>query len=89
MKDTSILSNYFIKGCKSITQAGKERTGHRKKNQDNFIIEKNVNNIFGFNLFAVLDGHGENGHFASQLASKYIIKKFTNITNLKKKIFKI
>ena len=80
MKDTSILSNYFIKGCKSITQAGKERTGHRKKNQDNFIIEKNVNNIFGFNLFAVLDGHGENGHFASQLASKYIIKKFTNIT---------
>ncbi len=80
MKDTSILSNYFIKGCKSITQAGKERTGHRKKNQDNFIIEKNINNIFGFNLFAVLDGHGENGHFVSQLTSKYIIKKFTNIT---------
>jgi serine/threonine protein phosphatase PrpC len=81
MKDTSIMSNYGIKCCKSITQAGKERTGHRKKNQDNYIIEKNLNNILGFNLFAILDGHGDNGHLVSQLASKYLIKKFTNITN--------
>ena len=81
MKDTSIISNVGIKGCKSITQAGKERTGHRKKNQDNYIIEKNLNNILGFNLFAILDGHGDNGHLVSQLASKYIIKKFTKITN--------
>ena len=81
MKDTSIMSNIGIKGCKSITQAGKERTGHRKKNQDNYIIEKNLNNILGFNLFAILDGHGENGHIISQLASKYLIKKFTNISN--------
>ena len=83
MKDTSIISNYGIKGCKSITQAGKERTGHRKKNQDNYIIEKNLNNILGLNLFAVLDGHGENGHMVSQLASKYIVKKIINsIKNL-------
>ena len=81
MKDTSIMSNIGIKGCKSITQAGKERTGHRKKNQDNYIIEKNLNNILGFNLFAILDGHGENGHIISQLSSKYLIKKFTNISN--------
>ena len=80
-KDTSIISNIGIKGCKSITQAGKERTGHRKKNQDNYIIEKNLNTIQGFNLFAVLDGHGENGHIVSQLASKYLVKKFTEITN--------
>ena len=57
LKDTSIISNFAIKGCKSITQGGKERTGHRKKNQDFYIIEKNVNNILGFNLFAILDGH--------------------------------
>ena len=81
MKDTSIMSNFGLKGCKSITQAGKERTGHRKKNQDNYIIEKNLNNILGFNLFAILDGHGDNGHLVSQLASKYIIKKFSKITN--------
>ena len=80
MKDTSIISNFGIKGCKSITQAGKERTGHRKKNQDNYIIEKNINNLLGFNLFAILDGHGENGHLVSQLTSKYLIKKFTNIS---------
>ena len=81
LKDTSIISNFGIKVCKSLTQAGKERTGHRKKNQDFFIIEKNVNNILGFNLFAVLDGHGENGHMVSQFASKFLIKKFTNITS--------
>ena len=81
LKDTSIISNIGIKGSKSITQGGKERTGHRKKNQDFYIIEKNINNILGFNLYAILDGHGENGHLASQFASKHIIKKFTNITS--------
>ena len=80
MRDISISSNCGIRASKSLTQAGKERTGHRKKNQDNFIIEKNINNIFEFNIFAVLDGHGDNGHIVSQLASKYLIKKFTNIT---------
>ena len=43
LKDTSIISNIGIRGSKSITQAGKERTGHRKKNQDFYIIEKNIN----------------------------------------------
>ena len=81
LKDTSIISNIGIRGSKSITQAGKERTGHRKKNQDFYIIEKNINNIWGFNLFAILDGHGVNGHMVSQFASKYLIKKFTNIAN--------
>ena len=81
LKDTSIISNIGIKGCKSITQGGKERTGHRKKNQDFYIIEKNINYILGFNLFAILDGHGVNGHFVSQYASKLIIKKFIEITN--------
>ena len=80
MRDISISSNCGIRASKSLTQAGKERTGHRKKNQDNFIIEKNINNIFEFNIFAVLDGHGDNGHIVSQLASKYLIKKFTSIT---------
>ena len=80
MRDISISSNCGIRASKSLTQAGKERTGHRKKNQDNFIIEKNINNIFEFNIFAVLDGHGDNGHIVSQLASKYLIKKFTNLT---------
>ena len=80
MRDISISSNCGIRASKSLTQAGKERTGHRKKNQDNYIIEKNINNIFEFNIFAVLDGHGDNGHIISQLASKYLIKKFISIT---------
>ena len=81
LKDTSIISNIGIKGCKSITQGGKEKTGHRKKNQDFYIIEKNINNILGFNLFAILDGHGVNGHFVSQFTSKLIIKKIIEIAN--------
>ena len=36
MRDISISSNCGIRASKSLTQAGKERTGHRKKNQDNF-----------------------------------------------------
>ena len=80
MRDISISSNCGVRASKSLTQAGKESTGHRKKNQDNFIIEKNINNIFEFNIFAVLDGHGDNGHIISQLASKYLIKKFSSIT---------
>ena len=84
LKDTSIISNIGIKGCKSITQGGKERTGHRKKNQDFYILEKNINNILGFNLFAILDGHGVNGHLVSQFASKLLLKKFINILNTNK-----
>ena len=80
LKDISINSSYNLKMCKSLTQAGKERSGHRKKNQDNFIIEKNLNNIIGFNLFGVLDGHGVNGHYASEFASKYLKKKFEEIS---------
>ena len=80
LRDISISSNFGIRASKSITQAGKERTGHRKKNQDNFIIEKNINNILEFNIFSVLDGHGDNGHIVSQLAGKYLIKKFSLIT---------
>ena len=75
-----MCSNYNLRMCKSITQSGRERSGHRKKNQDNYIIEKNLNNIMGFNLFAILDGHGVNGHYASEFASKYIIKKFLEIS---------
>ena len=81
-KDISMISNFGIKCCKSLTQAGKERTGHRKKNQDNYIIEKNINKVLEFNIFAVLDGHGDNGHMVSQLASKYLIKKISTITSI-------
>ena len=80
MRDINISSNCGIRASKSLTQAGKEPTDHRKKNQDNYIIEKNINNILEFNIFAVLDGHSDNGHIVSQLASKYLIKKFTNLT---------
>ena len=31
-----------------------------------------------FNIFGVLDGHGENGHFVSQFVSKYIINRIKN-----------
>lgn len=37
----------------------------RKTNQDNYIIEKEVAGIPGCQLYAVMDGHGGNGHLVS------------------------
>jgi serine/threonine protein phosphatase PrpC len=46
-------------------------------------MEKNVNGILNFNIFGVLDGHGDNGHFASQFVSRYVINKIKNHPSIK------
>ena len=68
----------YVKLCKAITIAGKGENGLKKTNQDTYICERNVNGILNFNIFGVLDGHGENGHFVSQFVSKYIINRIKN-----------
>jgi serine/threonine protein phosphatase PrpC len=74
----------FIKSCESITVAGKRENGHKKINQDSYIIERNINGILNFNLFGVLDGHGVDGHYASQFVTRYIINRIKNHPLLKK-----
>ena len=55
----------------------------KKINQDTFICERSVNWILNFNIFGVLDGHGVNGHYASQFVSKYIVNKIKNYPLIK------
>ena len=79
-------TNNFIKICQATSVAGKGENGLRKINQDSYISERNINGILNFNLFGVLDGHGEHGHFVSQFVSRYIINRIKNhqlIKNLK------
>lgn len=72
----------YINSTQSKSVAGKD-SGMKKINQDSFISEKNINGILNFNMFGVLDGHGTNGHYASQFAKKYIVNKIKNIPLVK------
>ena len=77
-------STIYIKKCEGLTIPGKNEYGNRKTNQDTFILEKNVNGVLNFNIFGVLDGHGDNGHFASQFVSRYVIYRIKNHPSIKK-----
>ena len=44
-------------------------------NQDTTLIKINVGGIIGFNLFGVLDGHGQYGHYISQFCRDYLIRR--------------
>ena len=80
----SFSSNLYIKATEVLCIAGKDEYGNKKTNQDTYILEKNVNGILNFNIFGVLDGHGDNGHFASQFLSRYVIYRIKNHPLIKK-----
>ena len=69
--------NYFRK-CIYKSIAGKDSLGNRKINQDLYLVQINFINIEGFNLFGVLDGHGENGHKVAIFTRDFIIFKLTS-----------
>lgn len=52
--------------------------GKTKTNQDSYLVKLGGLKLEGFNLFAVMDGHGSHGHFISNsvkaLFSEYIFK---------------
>jgi len=82
--NSEFSQNTYIKSCESITVPGKKENGNKKINQDSFIIERNINGILNFNIFGVLDGHGEYGHYASQFVSRYVISHIKNHPLIKK-----
>ena len=63
-----------IKSYSHLCRGGKEEGEIPKINQDTYISLPNVNNIKDFSIFAVLDGHGSEGHTISKYASQLIIK---------------
>ena len=82
-EDYTKEKNYFKK-CKYKSIAGKDSLGNRKINQDLYLVHINFLNIEGFNLFGVLDGHGENGHKVAIFTRDYIISQLTSFFNKNK-----
>ena len=73
----------YIKLCEATSTPGRDDDGLTKINQDTYILERNINGVLNFNIFGVLDGHGINGHLASQFVKRYIINRIKNISSIK------
>ena len=69
--------NYFRK-CIYKSIAGKDSFGNRKINQDLYLVQINFINIEGFNIFGVLDGHGESGHKVAAFTRDFILSELNN-----------
>ena len=65
-----------------LTIDGKNQNGKAKINQDTSLIHLNVGDISGFNLFGVLDGHGQNGQNVSQFCNDYFIRVMNRYAEL-------
>ena len=92
IRDISTMT--YIQYSEALSTAGRDDDGKKKTNQDSYVLEKNINGVLNFNIFGVLDGHGVNGHFASQYVTRYIINRIKNHSLLKnldtpKEIYKI
>ena len=72
------LKNYAV-----LTNPGCDKTGNQKINQDSFVFKTDINGITNFNIFGVMDGHGPQGHFVSQFASKFIPFQIINHREIK------
>jgi serine/threonine protein phosphatase PrpC len=87
-KDNSLNNEFssqtYVKSSDGISIAGKNEYGLKKTNQDTYLIERNINGILNFNIYGVLDGHGEDGHFASQFVSRYILHRIKTHPSLRK-----
>ncbi|OMJ77981.1 hypothetical protein SteCoe_22302 [Stentor coeruleus] len=68
------IKNSVIR-CSCKSRIGSVMDISKPQNQDNFIITSNLKSLRGQYLFAVCDGHGEDGHEVSSL----IKKKFPKI----------
>ena len=72
-------NKFNIKNHCVLSKAGRDEFGHLKINQDTYLFIKEINGIKNFDIFGVLDGHGPEGHFVSQLVSRYIQLEFQKI----------
>ena len=72
-------NKFTIKSHYALSKAGKDECGQMKVNQDTYLFIQGINGIKDFDIFGVLDGHGSEGHFVSQIVSKYIQLEFQKI----------
>ena len=73
----------LVKNFNGVSRPGKDASGKTKTNQDSFVIKTNINNIKDFNMFGVLDGHGQDGHFVSEFVSELIPSQIINHPEIK------
>jgi serine/threonine protein phosphatase PrpC len=73
----------FIQYSEALSTAGRDDDGKIKTNQDSYVLERNINGVLNYNILGVMDGHGVNGHFASQFVTKFIINRIKNHSLLK------
>ena len=73
----------WLKNFAATTHPGVDKNGNQKTNQDSFVFKTNINGINNFNIFGVMDGHGPQGHFVSQFASKFIPFQIINHREIK------
>ena len=77
-KTVNALKEGRVKNVGSYSQAGKSEDGFTKINQDSFLVLQSEYNLKDFNIFCVMDGHGNNGHLVSRYLMKYINLFFKN-----------
>ena len=73
-----------FKYCSDLSRAGIDADGKIKVDQDTSLISLNVGGLEGFNLFGVLDGHGQHGHFVSRFLKDYFINRTANFVEILK-----
>ena len=73
----------WVKNYGGVSRPGKDVMGNQKINQDALVSITNINNIKDFNIFGILDGHGPQGHYVSELASEYIPLEIINNPEIK------
>ena len=77
INNNKINNNLYFKSYCSQSLPGKNY-GVRKTNQDMPVSYIKLNDINGFNIFGVLDGHGVNGHHVSKFLSEHLVKQIMN-----------
>ena len=73
--ENSPQQNNFYRSHYEVSHGGRNILDDSKLNQDSYIVSTKIADIPGFNLFGVLDGHGNDGHFASNFAKDYILQE--------------
>ena len=73
------VKNYLINDAliniRELSIPGRTKDGQFKINQDSFLIQRDINYVKNFNIFAIFDGHGFNGHIISGYLKENLIKK--------------
>lgn len=67
----------FTKIYAGKSKAGRLHDGSNKTNQDSYLIKNKILNLENFSMFGVFDGHGNHGHFISNMIKHFFSEYFS------------